>query len=125
MFALLSFIGKDLIGSILLFPLWWYGAGFKGLLDWMRSELSFRWRSYAIALWLKNMFVPMYGEYDIWGRIISIIVRIAVVVGRLIGIVVEILVYILFALIWLIAPVACLFLFLMSFASSALLSALR
>lgn len=39
-------------------------------------------RQLGVNIWLKNLFVPMYGSYDIAGRLISFIVRSAQVFAR-------------------------------------------
>ncbi len=113
---------QDMLGSVLAFPFWWYGAGFMGVLQWMKQELSFRWRSYAIGLWMKNFFAPMYGQNDWTGRLVSVVMRFVVIVGRLIGIGFETFAYGMFAIAWVFAPVIFLLLFLWSFTSGAFLT---
>jgi len=38
----------------------------------------------AIDVWLKNLFVPMYGQYDFTGRLISFFVRFVQIIGRIV-----------------------------------------
>ena len=75
----------DLVGGILGFPFWWYGKGVKAwtgfVWDWfgtVRAQLG-------VQVWIKNIFVPMYGSYDIAGRLISFFMRVAMIVLRSIG----------------------------------------
>lgn len=93
-----------------------------GVLAWMKQELSFRWRSYAIGLWMKNFFAPMYGQYDWTGRIVSVFVRFFVIIGRMIAVDVEAVLYGVFAIAWVFAPVVFLLLCLWSFTSGAFLT---
>lgn len=72
----------DLFGGAVGFPIWWYT---KGVARWSR----FIWDWYsgyrqqlAIGVWVKNIFVPMYGSYDIAGRLISFFMRVAMIVIR-------------------------------------------
>lgn len=87
----------DTVMGVVGFPLWWYT---RGLLQFAR----FVWRTLAdyqamlgIVVWVKNIFVPMYGSYDIVGRIISFFMRLAMIVLR--GIALIILLIIAFAVV--------------------------
>ncbi len=70
--------GLDLV----YFPVWWYGAG---LVHTMGSLFT-SWRNYgrrlAVGVWVKNFFVPMYGQYSLQGRLISVFVRGVQILGR-------------------------------------------
>ena len=52
------------------------------MLVFVRERLQYRWRAYSFALWLKHFFVPMYGQYDFAGRVVSVFMRLAVLLGR-------------------------------------------
>lgn len=72
----------DLVGGLLGFPVWWYT---KGVVRW--SKFMWGWfsgyrASLAVAVWVKNIFVPMYGSYDIVGRLISFFMRVAMIIIR-------------------------------------------
>ncbi len=112
---------SKLIGQFFLdlvyFPVWWYSLGTKraflsctGLIADANSNL-------APGLWLKNIFVPMFGQTDWQGRITSFFMRLINVIGRGFGLLVwTTVVWILFVL-WLTIPVF----FLFEIASSLLL----
>ncbi len=104
----------DLFGSVVHFPVWWYTRGFWGVLRYFGQALSYRWTSYQFRIWLKNFFVPMYGQYDWSGRLVSVFMRFFVLLGRLIAYVIEAITYFLFIILWLIVPPLCLILFLQS-----------
>ena len=94
----------DLFGSIIYFPAWWYTRGFFGVLRYFGQSLAYRWMSYNFPIWLKNFFVPMYGQYDWSGRLVSVFMRFFVLIGRLIALLVEALIYFTLTLLWLAAP---------------------
>lgn len=103
--AVARLVFVDLLGSIAWFPVWWYSTGMMKVLHSVRDTLNYRVRSYAFAIWIKNFFVPMYGQYDIAGRLVSVLMRFVVLVGRSIAIVVEALVYLLGIVAWAVAPI--------------------
>lgn len=87
------------------FPLWWYSGGLK------QAFLGcwHLWRSgnlyLAPGLWLKNIFVPMYGQTDWQGRLVSVFMRLVNVLGRGFTLFVWLGVVIILFLFWLAAPV--------------------
>lgn len=69
-------------GEILYFPVWWYSAGLlragRRLLDfWLDQE-----KILGVGVWVQNIFVPMYGQRDWAGRIISFIMRFIQIIAR-------------------------------------------
>lgn len=94
----------DFFGGIIGFPLWWYGQGFarwtKGL--W-RLFSSYR-ATLGVSVWVKNLFVPMYGRRDIGGRIVSFFMRSAMIVIRSFVLVFVGLFFLLFLFVYLLAP---------------------
>ena len=108
------YIIVDALGSVLYFPAWWYTTGFVSVLGWYHRTLSYQWRSYGFAIWMRNILVPMYGQYDWTGRLISFFMRIVVLIARFFAFIALSLVYGLALVLWLIGPIACLLLFLQS-----------
>ncbi len=104
----------DFLGSILWFPVWWYTLGLKKLALRFWVGLQYRVSSYGLRIWIKNMFVPMYGQYDIQGKIVSFFMRFVVLIGRSIALAVEAVVYALGLAVWIAAPATFLILFLTS-----------
>jgi hypothetical protein len=103
---------SETFGSIIRFPLWWYTEGLIEAARWCARGLRYRWESAGIAVWVKNFFVPMYGQYDLAGRLVSVVMRFAVLIGRLIGLVVEAAGYCLLLIAWVLLPAVSLLLFL-------------
>lgn len=64
------------------FPLWWYTRGinyaFQKCLDLVRRGNN----ELAPGVWLTNLFVPMYGQYDWQGRLISFFMRLVLLIFR-------------------------------------------
>ena len=94
----------DLLGSIVWFPVWWYTKGLSLVASNAIAALKYRSQSYSFRIWIRNFFVPMYGQYDIWGRIISVLMRFIVLIGRSIAISVEAAIYALGIVLWALAP---------------------
>jgi len=65
----------DLLRDILYFPLWWYSRGLKQLAIKLKNFLVNKERSLALFVWMKNIFRPMYAQYDWAGILISFFVR--------------------------------------------------
>ncbi len=103
--AITKLVGVDVIGSLIWFPVWWYTSGLFRIVMGAKKALSLRVREYDFAIWIKNFFNPMYGQYDITGRIVSVFMRLVVLIGRLIALAVEAVVYVLGVCVWIAAPV--------------------
>lgn len=103
----LTYSGKIIISlflEILYFPIWWYSVGFFRFFVKVFHFLKFKEKSLGFSLWLKNIFVPMYGQSDITGRIISFFVRLAQVIFRGIGVLIWSILCVLSLIFWLILP---------------------
>ncbi len=72
----------DLVWGIIFFPFWWYTRGLARFGIWIWSFLTLERQSLSIGIWVKNLFVPMYGTHDIAGRLISIFMRLVQIIGR-------------------------------------------
>lgn len=78
----LHFILVKIIWDIVYFPIWWYTKGFCNALRWFGHNIKSVEENLSLIIWLKHMFVPMYGQYSIAGRIISFFMRIVVLSYR-------------------------------------------
>ena len=71
-----------IIWDFLYFPLWWYSAGLvktlQGVSNYYRSQEA----SLGFFVWLKNIFIPMYGQRDLPGRLISFFIRLVQIIYR-------------------------------------------
>lgn len=75
-------ISYDFLLHILYFPVWWYTLGLKRAFLFAWGFFKQGNTTLAPGLWLKNMFVPMYGQRDFQGRVASIFIRLANAIFR-------------------------------------------
>jgi hypothetical protein len=94
-----------ILGEILYFPIWWYSVGLiEFILKGWRFLLE-REKSLGFRIWLKNIFVPMYGQYDWAGRIISFFIRLIQVIARGILLLFWLAMFIVLVSLWLVGPI--------------------
>lgn len=105
----------DALVDLLYFPFWWYGGGsrhaFKKCLEYFKHGNEFL----APSLWLQNIFVPMFGQYDWQGRIISFFMRLFQVAVRSLGLFFWLLICLALLLFWLVFPVIIIYGIIISF----------
>jgi hypothetical protein len=95
----------QIIGEILYFPIWWYSVGFiraakRAFRFWQAQE-----ESLGFSIWVKNIFVPMYGQHDAASRIISFFMRLIQIIFRGLILLVWFGLVLLFLLFWLVFPI--------------------
>ncbi|MBI4437778.1 hypothetical protein HY631_02400 [Candidatus Uhrbacteria bacterium] len=66
----------------LFLPLWWYSRGLLETAEWLLASVRGSVKFFGVDVWVKNLFVPMYGDASIPGRFISFGVRLSMVVVR-------------------------------------------
>jgi hypothetical protein len=91
--------------SIAFFPVWWYTKGLLMALKNIRSMLRDQMKSTALLVWIRNIFVPMYGQHDWAGILISLIVRLFQIIVRGSYMLIWLIIAILLLLAWLSLPV--------------------
>lgn len=99
-----KFIFLDLIGDFFYFPIWWYTVGFKKVILSCFQSIQDTEERLNLMIWIKNLFVPMFGEYDWQGRIISFFMRLAQIIFRSIFLLIWSLLALSFLMFWLILP---------------------
>lgn len=75
-------MGGTALKDIFMFPVWWYTKGIVYMLEQLLLSARRQAASFAVNLWVRNLFVPMYGQYDWQGRIISFFVRLIQIIFR-------------------------------------------
>ncbi len=93
------------IADFLYTPIWWYGRGLLKQFQGVGGSLASRYEAFAIDVWAKNLLVPMYGQYDVGGRIISFFVRLVQIIGRGIALVIWAAVLLIWLMAWVLVPV--------------------
>ncbi len=93
------------IGEIVYFPIWWYSVG---LLEFIKKAARF-WlnqeKSLGFTIWSKNIFVPMYGQYDWAGRTISFFIRLIQIIFRGLALIFWLAIVLASLVAWLLMPV--------------------
>lgn len=97
-------ITAQVIGEILYFPFWWYSVGLGRLLKKIFNAWRGQEKSLGLFVWAKNIFVPMYGQHDIAGRLISFFVRLAQVIVRSLMMLVWSIILLVVVIFWLALP---------------------
>jgi len=95
----------DILAGIFYWPIWWYS---KGLVENGANCLNgFRKQNeqLGVMVWVNNIFTPMFGQYDITGRIISFFVRLIQITIRLILLLIWAAIFLILFLIWPLIPV--------------------
>ena len=95
-----------IVWDFVYFPLWWYGQGLvktlKGVFNFWREQEA----SLGFLVWLKNLFVPMYGQHDFAGRAISFFIRLVQIIFRGLSLFIFFVLGLLFITVYLILPPA-------------------
>jgi|APHig6443717497_1056834.scaffolds.fasta_scaffold36522_2 hypothetical protein len=99
----------ELIGKILYFPIWWYSVGLIKKIKSLFLFLKGREKELGFSIWLKNIFVPMYGQRDIVGRLISFLIRFVQVIVRGFILFIWLVLSFIALLIWILFPIALFF----------------
>lgn len=95
----------DTVMGVVGFPLWWYTRGLSQFARFVWRTLSDYQATLGIVVWVKNIFVPMYGSYDIPGRIISFFMRLAMIAFRGVALIVLLVVAVFVLVLYLALPV--------------------
>jgi len=72
----------ELFGGIASLPVWWYTRGLSSMVAWFRASVRNASETFSLGVWVKNLFVPMYGDNEWSGRVISFGVRFAMIFVR-------------------------------------------
>ena len=72
----------DLFGGVLFFPVWWYTQGAKLMVLWLGRRARGAKVRLGVGVWIRNLFVPMYGETSFAGRVISFFMRLIMITVR-------------------------------------------
>lgn len=104
---LFTYFGKILarvIWDFLYFPIWWYSAGLIKTLRGVGIFYREQEASLNFFVWLKNIFVPMYGQYDLAGRLVSFFIRLVQIIYRGLAMLIIIILGLLFIIFYLSLP---------------------
>ncbi len=91
--------------DIVYAPIWWYTGGAVFIYKWLVSTSASTWHSVGLAVWIKNIFTPMFQQYDWQGRIISFFMRLFQIIFRFVGFTIIFVLYLAAFLGWFLLPV--------------------
>lgn len=95
----------DYITEILYFPVWWYGAGLKNALNFFIRGVMEADRFTGFSLLLRNIFKPMFAQYDKQGRIISFVMRLVLIIYKGLTLILLVIFYLVTLVFWLGLPI--------------------
>ena len=67
--------GREALGELLVAPLWWYTGGLLRVVRWWWAQLGEGAKRLSLRVLISHWMQPMYGQYDVAGRIISLVLR--------------------------------------------------
>ena len=102
---ILSLILIDEIKEIFYFPIWWYSRGLVKVINGCWEFVKDFEQTLGFSIWVKNLLVPMYGQRDIAGRLISFFLRLFQIFWKGIVLLILIGLNLLFIIIWLLLPI--------------------
>lgn len=95
----------ELVWDVLYFPLWWYGRGLVNLIVGLIIFLADKQKALALYVWVKNIFRPMYAQYDWQGMLISFFMRLAQIIFRSVIMLFWLIVCLAVVIFWILFPV--------------------
>lgn len=100
---------KETGKNILLFPIWWYTSGVKYAFLKCVSRIRYFNLYFGFTIWVKNLFVPMFGQRDIQGRLISFFIRLVQIVIRGVALLIAASLSFCLFMAWLVSPILILY----------------
>ena len=94
----------DELRAVLYFPLWWYSEGLLDVIKGCGRWINDFQQTMGFMIWVKNLFVPMFGQRDIAGRLISFVLRLVQIIFRGIIVLIFSLLNLIFIIIWILLP---------------------
>ncbi len=95
----------ETLGEVLYAPVWWYTRGALSALKRCRVRIHDANEYLGFTVWLRNIFVPMYGQDDMAGRLISLGMRVVQVLVRGVGLMLVAVVSVFMLLAYFILPI--------------------
>jgi len=105
------------IFDIFRFPFWWYKDASRSFLMKLGDFFVNINEIMAPGLWLKNITVPMFGQNDIQGRLVSFFMRFMNVIIRSFAMFFVVVIVIILFILWLLLPLFVLYMLYVSIVS--------
>jgi len=94
----------ELVWDVFYFPIWWYGRGLVNLIMGIINFLANKEKSLALSVWVKNIFRPMYAQYDWQGLLISFFMRLFQIIFRSVIMLFWVIISLAVVIFWIIFP---------------------
>jgi len=98
-------IAGDIVGGIVTAPVFWYTRGLTDAARTCVRMLRSRWATLGVGVWVRNLFVPMFGQQDLTGKLISFFMRIIQIIWRTIAMALWVVIVAALFLLYLLGPV--------------------
>ncbi|MDD2807184.1 MAG: hypothetical protein PHW95_01515 [Patescibacteria group bacterium] len=99
-----KYIAIGLVGDVLYWPIWWYTVGLVKTLKMCFREIAAQESRLGLSIWAKNIFTPMFGQYDVEGRIISFFARLIQIIYRSVLLLVWSIFVMIILIVWIFTP---------------------
>ncbi len=96
-------------------PLWWYTAGIVRAGRFSARMIAAGNAQFAPGVWIAHIFVPMFGQYDWQGRLVSFFVRLVNVCVRSVFLLCWVIVSCVTFLLWIVLPIFIIYTLIYSF----------
>lgn len=105
--ALLSvkFVAKDVIGDVLYWPVWWYSRGLVYFIKKRLHSLKSFEEDIGLTVWIVNWGKPMYGQYDLAGKLMSFFFRTLGILWKILQLMFYFVIEVILLILWLFLPI--------------------
>ena len=73
---------NDIFGGVVNAPVFWYTRGAVDAGSYALRFIGSRWDALGVGVWARNLFVPMFGQRDLPGMLISFFLRLFQIIVR-------------------------------------------
>lgn len=80
--TVITIAAREIFWELVYAPIWWYTFGAWRAIERFYERIKEGNQYLGWSVWLFNIFTPMYAQYDLAGRLISMGVRIVQVIAR-------------------------------------------
>jgi hypothetical protein len=110
-----SGIFSDILRDIVFFPIWWYSIGLIKACKKLAIFVAEKEKSLGLLVWIKNIFVPMYGQRDFQGKLISFFIRLVQIFFRSLILLVWVVLALIGFWIWFLSPIIIVYMLFLQF----------
>ncbi|MBT7007175.1 hypothetical protein HN958_01580 [Candidatus Falkowbacteria bacterium] len=101
----IKFVAKDILFDLVYWLYWWYTQGLKKAFISMLDLIATGNKELGLMIWVKNLFKPMFGQYDWQGRLISVFMRFFMIIIRFIIFLFWVFIALVKFLLWILIPI--------------------